>query len=140
MRKSNSTILTKFIWQLALVMGIGISAYSQTACAASSVYDQTTFQSENKELGSLHFLVNEKSHTPFPNLPAEESSSNEENSEEENEETKDSELDGELSHYQVDSSLNPYTDPQAFINNSKNHESYNIPLYILFHCWRSFIS
>lgn len=140
MQEKKSNILIKIFWQFVIVFGIGMSAYGQDTDQYNSDQSTLAFQNENLDLGTFQFQADNKNHFPFHNSPAEESSSNEENGEEENEETNDSEIDGELSHYQLDSSLNPYTDTQAFIDLSKVHEGYNIPLYILFHCWKNFIS
>jgi hypothetical protein len=117
-----------------------MSAYSQPTDQHSSDQSIVVFQNEELDLGTFQFLADDNSHIPFRNSPAEESSSNEENFEEENEETNDSEYDGGLSHYQVISLLSPFTDTVAFVDNSINYGKYNIPLYILFHCWKSFIS
>ncbi|WKK74276.2 hypothetical protein QYS49_21220 [Marivirga salinae] len=140
MQKRNSTIFIKFIWQFAIVMGLALSVYSQPTYASKIDHRIIAFQNENSDLEIHQFLAEENSHIPFHNSPAEESSSNEENGEEENEETNDSDNDGELSHYQVESLLNPLANSKASADIAISSSSYNIPLYILFHCWKSFIS
>jgi len=140
MQEKNSNILIKIFWQFAIVLGIGMSAYSDPADQFHSDQRIATVQNQEFDVEASQFLAEDHNHIPFHNSPAEESSSNEENLEEENEETNDSEYDGILSHYQVGNLSNPFNNIVAFVNNSINYGSYNIPLYVLFHCWKSFIS
>jgi hypothetical protein len=141
MQEKFSNILVKFLWQFVIVLGIGMSAYSQATDQYSSDHSIVAFQNEGLDLSTFQFLADDDSHIPSHNSPAEEPSSNEENGEEEeNEENSDSDNDGELSHYQVESLLDPFTNSEASVEISINHGSYKIPLYILFHCWKSFIS
>jgi hypothetical protein len=141
MQKKYSNILVKFLLQFAVVLGIGMSAYSQAFDQYSSDQSLVAFENEGLDLGTFQFLAEDDSHIPSHNSPAEKPSSNEENGEEEeNEENSDSDNDGELSHYQVANLLDRFTETVAFVDNSISYGSYNIPLYVLFHCWKNFIS
>ncbi len=141
MQQKYSRIVFNFVWQFAIVLGLSMSANSHAVGQYNNIDQRIfVFQNQNSDLVSFEFNVEDNGHTPIPDSPAEESSSNEENSEEENVETSDSEFDGELSHYQLDGFLNPLIGFQETNESSLNFGNYKIPLYILFHCWKNFLS
>ena len=140
MPEKSTNILVKFLLQFAIVIGVGMSAFGQPSDQIRSGNGIFSIENSEVELTTLRFLAVDKSQSPLQNSPAEEPSSQEENGEEENEENKDTEYDGELSHYQIGSLLDPFISTVSFIDNSICYGNYNVPLYILFHCWKSFIS
>ncbi len=141
MQQKYSNMLFKFVWQFIIVLGLSMSANSDVL----GQYEETeqshfALQDENSDSSSFQLIAADNRHAPVPNSPAEESSSSEENGEEEKEETNDSDYDGELSHYQLEGLLDPFANYIASSGTSNSCGSYKIPLYILFHCWKNYLS